>query len=257
MGAIKRSITPTVVFSANGELAVQSQGKLCEDHGHPMSGSAVKCHDWPQMGKVSSARQTISYLLSFQDHPPSLEAVRSPHRNHRTRSSSSSSDSVLERSDEQATRRLGQETLKIQNQNKRRSDEKERSAGRPSLLVDGVQSKSGGRVACTRTQFSGIWLGTSCRSGNKIKEAQYLTSQETQNNNCSLQKTHWRSSTSCRKVWWLDNGGSQPPQRWMCESRDNDRYAVVVQDRASQWIQSCPCKTKSSHEKEKKFFFFF
>ena len=34
MGAIKRSITPTVVFSANGEPAVQSQGKLCEDHGH-------------------------------------------------------------------------------------------------------------------------------------------------------------------------------------------------------------------------------
>ena len=26
------------------------------------------------------------------------------------------------------------------------------------------------------------------------------------------------------------------------------RYAVVVQDLATQWIQSDPCKTKSSHE---------
>ena len=28
----------------------------------------------------------------------------------------------------------------------------------------------------------------------------------------SLQKTHWRSITSSRKVWWLDNGWSQGPQ---------------------------------------------
>ena len=36
-----------------------------------------------------------------------------------------------------------------------------------------------------------------------------------------------------------------------CESRDNHWYAVVVQDLATQWIQSYPCKTKSSHETEK------
>ena len=33
-----------------------------------------------------------------------------------------------------------------------------------------------------------------------------------------------------------------------CESRNNHRYAVVVQDLATQWIQSCPCKTKTSQE---------
>ena len=27
-----------------------------------------------------------------------------------------------------------------------------------------------------------------------------------------MQKTHWRSSTSCRKVWWLDNSRSQSSQ---------------------------------------------
>ena len=36
-----------------------------------------------------------------------------------------------------------------------------------------------------------------------------------------------------------------------CESRDNHRYAAVVPDLATQWIQSCPCKTKSSHETKK------
>ena len=35
------------------------------------------------------------------------------------------------------------------------------------------------------------------------------------------------------------------------ESRDNHRYAVVVQDLATQWIQCYPCFTKSSHETEK------
>ena len=29
-----------------------------------------------------------------------------------------------------------------------------------------------------------------------------------------------------------------------CESRNNHRYAIVVQDLATQWIQSYPCKTK-------------
>ena len=35
------------------------------------------------------------------------------------------------------------------------------------------------------------------------------------------------------------------------ESRNNYRYAVVVQDLATQWIQSYPCKTKSSQETQK------
>ena len=33
-----------------------------------------------------------------------------------------------------------------------------------------------------------------------------------------------------------------------CESRNSHRYAVVVQDLATQWIQSYPCKTKTSQE---------
>ena len=35
------------------------------------------------------------------------------------------------------------------------------------------------------------------------------------------------------------------------ESRNNHRYAVVVQDLATQWLQSCPCKTKTFQETQK------
>ena len=36
-----------------------------------------------------------------------------------------------------------------------------------------------------------------------------------------------------------------------CESRNNHRYAVVVQDLATRWIQSYPCKTKTSLETQR------
>ena len=36
-----------------------------------------------------------------------------------------------------------------------------------------------------------------------------------------------------------------------CESRNKHRYAIVVQDLATQWIQAYPCETKTSQETEK------
>ena len=36
-----------------------------------------------------------------------------------------------------------------------------------------------------------------------------------------------------------------------CESRNNHRYAVVVQDPATQWIQAYPCKNKTSQESQR------
>ena len=36
-----------------------------------------------------------------------------------------------------------------------------------------------------------------------------------------------------------------------CESRNNHRYAVVVQDVATQWIQAYPCKNKTSQETQR------
>ena len=36
-----------------------------------------------------------------------------------------------------------------------------------------------------------------------------------------------------------------------CESRNNHRYAIVVQDLATQWIQSYPCKTTTSQDTQR------
>ena len=36
-----------------------------------------------------------------------------------------------------------------------------------------------------------------------------------------------------------------------CESRNNHRFAIVEQDLATQWIQSYPCKTKTSQETQR------
>ena len=36
-----------------------------------------------------------------------------------------------------------------------------------------------------------------------------------------------------------------------CEFRNNHRYAVVVQDLATQWIQAYPCQTKTSQETQR------
>ena len=36
-----------------------------------------------------------------------------------------------------------------------------------------------------------------------------------------------------------------------CESRNNHRYAVVVHDLSTQWIQAYPCKTKTSQETQR------
>ena len=36
-----------------------------------------------------------------------------------------------------------------------------------------------------------------------------------------------------------------------CESRNNHRYAVLVQDLAKQWIQAYPCKNKTSPETQR------
>ena len=51
----------------------------------PMSGSAVKSHGRPKMGRLSSAIRTLSHLLTFQGCPPVLEAIRHLHRHRRTR----------------------------------------------------------------------------------------------------------------------------------------------------------------------------
>ena len=65
-----------------------------------------------------------------------------------------------------------------------------------------------------------------------------------------MQKTHWWSRTSCRIFGDLITADHKVLSEG-CESRNNHRYAIVVQDFATQWIQSYPCKTKTSQETQR------
>ena len=66
---------------------------------------------------------------------------------------------------------------------------------------------------------------------------------EDQNYKGPVQK-YWRSHTSCRNFGDLITAD----HKVLSESRNNHRYAVVVQDLATQWIQSYPYKTNTSQE---------
>ena len=66
-----------------------------------------------------------------------------------------------------------------------------------------------------------------------------------------MQKTYWQSRTSCRKFFGDLITADHQVLSEGCESRNNHRYAVVVQDLATQWIQSYPCKTKASQETQR------
>ena len=87
-------------------------------------------------------------------------------------------------------------------------------------------------------------------------------------------ETHFPKDRNCeichrtkitRAPWRRRNGGTVPRAENFgdlitadhkvlsenCESRNNHRYAVVVQDLATQWIQAYPCKNKTSQETQR------
>ena len=78
--------------------------------------------------------------------------------------------------------------------------------------------------------------------------------------NCEVCKRTKITRAPCRRrtgeaVLWAENFGDMITADHKvlsdnCESRNNHRYAVV-QDLATQWAQSYPCKTKTSQETEK------
>ena len=65
-----------------------------------------------------------------------------------------------------------------------------------------------------------------------------------------MQKTHWRAVPRAENFGDLITAGHKVLSEG-CETRNNHRFAVVVQDLATQWIQLYPCKTKTSQETQR------
>ena len=137
--------------------------------------------------------------------------------------SSSSSDPVWRRSGELANRRLVQESP--------RSDKKDANDPLADLPfwfedftdnLDPTEVHAPAHISQDSDSEHPAKVATNSRKHSIFT---YLLTErprlrrllENQNNKDSLQTTHWRSSISSRKVWWLVNGKSQSPQwgRWI------------------------------------------
>ena len=257
LDTLRRSRNPTVVLAANGEVhtneeaqvyvhdlnlfvtvqlleetpAVLSLGKLCEDHGYS--------YEWVSGQKPPLTKEVKTIACKTDNFGPlvvpglsvnsgssssptslpqeSLRPEAEPASGNRA-ASSSSSGSVFERSDEQATGRLGQESP--------RSDEKAANdplADLPFWFEDFTDNLEDTEVRAPAHIFQDSDSERPTKVAAKSRKHSIYTHfpkdrncdvcLRTKNTKGFLQKAHWRSSTSSGKVWWLDNGGSQSPQR--------------------------------------------
>ena len=239
MGTAKRSRNPTVVLAAYGEVhtdveaevfvhdlnqfvtvqlleatpAVLSLGKQSKDHGYSYEwvsgqeprltkhGKSIICKIDNFVSLVVPVSSSSSKKLHQELLGPDAHLVSG----NRT-ASSSSSGSVLVRSDELATRRLEQESL--------RDDEKDADdplADLPFWLEDFTDNLEATEVH----EPAHISQDSDSKHPTKVvtksrkhsihthfqKDRNCVVCLSTKNNKGSLQKTHWRISTSCRKVW--------------------------------------------------------
>ena len=245
-GALRKSTIRTTVVTADGDVQTNEEAQvyvwhldlfatmqLLEDTPAvlslgessakstviPMSGPAVKSHIWPKKKRGSYAKRKMSYLLLSLDCRQVLAPARLQHRFRRTHQ-----EHLQVQQQSEVT--IGhQETGAIQKKEGQRWGSGKPSA-RPPRVVRRVHTKSRRyRCACTRTPFSWLRFGTSYKSGTREAMCLYSLPERpklrcvlaNQDDKGSLQKTHWRSSTSSRKVWWHDNSRSRSSQwrRWI------------------------------------------
>ena len=148
---------------------------------------------------------------------------------------------------------LGGDPSKTQNKNKRdgNRDSDDRLRDLPEWLEEFTDNLEDTKVpACANTSHD----PDSERPTKVASRKAWYFSHFTKDRNCEVCKKTKIISSPCRKRAEkfgdlmtadhnvLNEGG---------ESRNNHRYAVEVQDLASQWIRSYPCKTKNSQEKKR------
>ena len=199
--------------------AVLSLGKLCEDHGYSYEwesgqkprltkdGKSIICKTDNFVPLVVQGLSAKSGSVSSSTSPSQdslRREVETATANSKRFAASSSSGSLLERSDELAPRNWCDHP-KTQNKNKKRDDRKNSDDPLADHLewLEEFKENLVDRIACIRTQFSELRSGTFYESVNNTKEAQYLYSLPerpklrsllaNQYDKNSLQKTHWRS----------------------------------------------------------------
>ena len=206
------------------------------------------------------AKRTISYLLLFLGCPPILVAIRLQHRYcriclQRVQPKSEVTDWLQEAGADHSSlspsKKNKQNTWRDGN---RESDERLRDL--PEWLDEFTDNM-------VDTVFAPAHISHDSDSERPMKEAStsWMHSVYTlfpKDRNCEICQRTKITRAPCRKR----NGGVVHRAEKFgdlitadhkvlsegCGSRNNHRYAVVVQDSATQWIQSYPCKTKTSRE---------
>ena len=223
-------------------LAVLSFGKLCEENGCT--------HEWVSGQEPHLTKNGKKILCNMEKLVPVVVPGLS------SSSSASSSSTSLSQDSSSASpspARLRSDHTHAQssgNQGQQSSDEK--LIARSPRVVRGAHRKSRRyRGAGTRKHFSRFRFGTSCESGTK--EAQSIYTHFPKDQTCEVCERTKITRALCRRrtgdavlraeIFSDLMTEDHKVLSESCESRNNHRYAVVVQDLAAQWIQSYLCKT--------------
>ena len=210
-------------------------------------GQRSKSHIWPRMGIEFCARHKTSFLLFSQDCRQARARVRLLHRSRRTyrvplqvQQDYEVTKATLRHRETNATKKKkGQQSgneksiersPRVVIANTSRDSDSERST-KVAARKHGIKThfpKDRSCEICTQTKIT----RAPCR--RRTGEAAPRT------------ENVGDLGTADHKV--LNEGG---------ESRNNHRYAVAVQDLATQWIQSFPCNTKTSQETSRSLRMFF
>ena len=244
--------------------AVLSLGKLCEDHGYSYecvsgqkprltkNGKSIICKTDNFVPLVVPGLSANSGGSSFSTTQSQVSLREDVHLVCGNRPASiSSSGSVSERSDELANRRLGQESLKIQTQNKKRDDTK--NSDDPLADIPDWLAGFGGNLVEE--------LHAPAHSSPKIDlehPVEVATKSKTHSIYCHFPKDRKCdvclrtkiTSAPCRRR----TGEALPRAEKFGDliTADHKFLSEGCEDLATQWIQSYPCKTKSLHETVKK-----
>ena len=256
--------------------AVLSLGKLCDEHGYTYewingqkphlikNGIRIQCNSEnfvpivvPGLSTSSSSSLPFSTSMTLSrqeiDHPKSSSnSSTSPPMT----SSTVSSESVdrQERGDpysSETSEELLTKPTEIQKPNKNEDHEQARRDPRHSDIPEWLShASSSHEVSSEPTSKRSADLGKHSVKTHFPKDRNCDTCQRTKITRVPCRRRNGEAVLRAENLGDLTTADHKVLSD-NCESRNNHRYAVVVQDLATQWIQVYPCKNKTSQETQR------
>ena len=212
-----------------------------------MSWPAVSNHGWPKRERKLHAKRITSCLLSFQVYPPVLVHVRIQHRHCRT------CHLQVQKQSEVTKKHQESGAQKIKNKIKRRMtirDAEERLRNLPEWLEEFTDSLEDTETPVLAHVSQDTDSERPAKVASRTRRHSIFT-HFPKDRNCEVCMWTKITKAPCRrrtgeavpraeKKFGDLITADQKVLNEESESRNNHRYAVVVQDLATQWIQSYP-----------------